>query len=63
MTDLKSALETLGWTQQYLGEQVGKDPRQVRRWLEGARIPDDISAWIAARLALHAATKFNSSGT
>jgi transcriptional regulator with XRE-family HTH domain len=36
------------WSQQELARSLGVDPRQVRRWATGSRIPDDVAAWLEA---------------
>jgi hypothetical protein len=57
-TDLRTALTTIGWTQQMLADRTGVDERQVRRWLAGSRIPERVSVWLAEVAAFHAARPF-----
>lgn len=46
---LKECLDLLGWSGRHLAEMTARDPKQVRRWLAGTRIPEDVAAWVESR--------------
>jgi hypothetical protein len=50
---LAECIEALGWSKLYLAQMTGRDHKQVRRWMAGARIPPEIAQWVEAR-ARHA---------
>ena len=41
--ELQDCLDTIGWMQKTLANRSGYDKKQVRRWLEGAEIPEDVA--------------------
>jgi hypothetical protein len=50
---LRACLDLLRWSATALAVQVERDPKQVRRWLQGADIPPEVARWLEVR-AKHA---------
>ncbi len=52
---LRQCLDTLRWSQRGLGEALGIDDRQVRRWTSGAySVPTEVASWLERLAAAHA---------
>jgi transcriptional regulator with XRE-family HTH domain len=45
---MRQCLAAMHWSQQELSRTLGVDPRQVRRWATGSRVPPDVAAWLEA---------------
>jgi ribosome-binding protein aMBF1 (putative translation factor) len=52
-TRLIACRRILHWSRLALAEETGRDEKQIRRWEDGATIPDEIAAWIERRVKLH----------
>ena len=47
-----AALAALHWSVRGVAAILGRPPGPVHRWADGtARVPDDVAAWLVARVA------------
>lgn len=53
--ELDECLAVLHWSGRALAAEVELDPKQIARWVAGARIPADIAAWLRALADFHRA--------
>lgn len=51
----RECLAALDWSQRGLADLLGVQERQVRRWAQGARIPEPVADWLELLARFHKA--------